>query len=570
MAALTLLFSRHKVDFIGVVSRTAVAILPTLSAIAYFAIAIWVLLAGHLHEDAYILFTYVENLALGNGIVYYAGGPPTEGATDFLWTIVLAAITRLGGDAGIAAAILNAIGIGVICHIAIHHLPDGLNKCWRLIFSFGVCAIIVLSPIASAGFGGFSNPAFVAIAVTLFALFLARRYTYLPWIGLLLGLVRPDGVIIGCTFALLGLTAQWNHPSMRRYTVHLFLAGIVGCVYFIWRASYFDQLLPLPLYVKSTGEELLPGISENLDWISGNLFLICLGLTAFFHQSIDKRRLALAALPFLILLAALGFANQTQNVSFRFQAPLSAILIILLAMSAGHWVKIRPRATSGLGVILGFALLLPNFGASAVSNMRDLLGTQYINYLPFHLTQSMGPNTKVALTEAGRIAYWTNGKKFDLIGLNSVYPAINGLDLDYLHRLLPDLVFIHTAQTLMPWSDRAGPYFSVSVDEIRQKTANPRDWLGESDPVNRAPLVVYEFLAQHESDYDIVMVRYYDRYVHLHAVRKNGDITFDDFIAALDESFSGTGQLSYWAMKRNRRLGAFQPLGRMTDNTFSP
>lgn len=554
MAAFTLLTPRQQIDLIGAVTRTAVTILPTLSAIAYFAIAIWILLAGHLHEDAYILFTYVENLALGNGIVYYAGGPPTEGATDFLWTIVLAAITRLGGDAGIAAAVLNAMGIGVICHIAINQLPDGLNRYWHLIISLGTCAIIVLSPIASAGIGGFSSPAYVAIAVTLFALFLARRYALLPWVGLLLGLVRPDGVVIGCAFALLGLTVQWNQPSMRRYTAHLFLAAIVGCAYFIWRASYFDQLLPLPLYVKGAGEELLPGIPDNLDWISRNLLLICLGLTAFFHQSIEKRRLALAALPFLLLLVALGFANQTQNVSFRFQAPLTAVLIILMAISVGHWVKSRPRVTGGLGAILGFALLFPIFGASAVFNMRDLLGTQYINYLPFHLAQSMSPDTKIALTEAGRIAYWTNGKKFDLVGLNSAYPAVNGLDLDYLRRLQPDVVFIHTAQTLIPWSDRAGPYFSVSIDEVRQKITNPRDWQSESDPVNRAPLVVYEYLAQYESEYDIVMVRYFGRYAHLYAIRKSGAVPFSDFIAALDQSFTGTGQISYWVMKRRQQL----------------
>ena len=166
-------------------------------------------------------------------------------------------------------------------------------------------------------------------------------------------------------------------------------------------------------------------------------------MTAFFHKSIDKRRLAVAALPFLLLLFALGFANQTQNVSFRFQAPITAVLIILIAMSAGHWIQNRPRVTSGLATILGFALLLPTLGASAVFNFRDLLGTQYINYLPYHLANSTNRNTRIALTEAGRIAYWTNGKKYDLVGLNTAYPAVNGLDIEYLRHLQPDIVFIH-------------------------------------------------------------------------------------------------------------------------------
>jgi hypothetical protein len=476
-----------------------------------------------------------------------------------LWTIALAAGTRLGSDAGVAAAILNAVGIGVTCYVAIRLLPTELYPHQRAAISFGICIIVVLSPIANAGVAGFSSPAYVAIAVTLFAFFLERRYNLLPWIGLLLSLVRPDGVIIGCAFVFLGLTTQWNHNPIRRYTVHLFVAAIVGCAYFVWRAFYFDQLLPLPLYVKSTGTVLLPGMSDNLDWLTQNLLVVCLGLTAFFHKSIDKRRLAVAALPFLLLLFALGFANQTQNVSFRFQAPITAVLIILIAMSAGHWIQNRPRVTSGLATILGFALLLPTLGASAVFNFRDLLGTQYINYLPYHLANSTNRNTRIALTEAGRIAYWTNGKKYDLVGLNTAYPAVNGLDIEYLRHLQPDIVFIHTAQTLVPWSNRVEPYFSVSIDEIRQKIADPRDWQRELDPVNRAPLVVYEYLEQYESDYDIVMVRYYGIYAHLYAIRKSGTVAYSEFVAALTKSFAENGQISYWAMKQNHRREGFNP-----------
>ena len=84
------------------------AALSGLAAIVYFMIALWVLQTGHLHEDAYILFTYVENLARGEGIVYYAGGPPAEGATDFLWLMILGALRWASVDAGLAAAALNA------------------------------------------------------------------------------------------------------------------------------------------------------------------------------------------------------------------------------------------------------------------------------------------------------------------------------------------------------------------------------------------------------------------------------------------------------------------------------
>jgi hypothetical protein len=52
MATFPLPTSRRHFDWIGTISRIAVAVLPTLAAMAYFAVAIWVLLVGHLHEDA--------------------------------------------------------------------------------------------------------------------------------------------------------------------------------------------------------------------------------------------------------------------------------------------------------------------------------------------------------------------------------------------------------------------------------------------------------------------------------------------------------------------------------------
>ena len=71
--------TRHPTPF-----RTALSI-SVLTSLAFFAMGCWILVTGNLHEDAYILFTYVDNVTSGNGIVYYEGGEHAEGATDFLW-----------------------------------------------------------------------------------------------------------------------------------------------------------------------------------------------------------------------------------------------------------------------------------------------------------------------------------------------------------------------------------------------------------------------------------------------------------------------------------------------------
>src|SRR5215831_2205455 len=77
---------------------------------AYVLVCLAVLTGGFPNEDALILFKYANNVALGRGVVYFAGGPHAEGATDFLWMLALAGARRAGVDVGVAAAILNALG----------------------------------------------------------------------------------------------------------------------------------------------------------------------------------------------------------------------------------------------------------------------------------------------------------------------------------------------------------------------------------------------------------------------------------------------------------------------------
>jgi len=422
------------------VSNAIVATLPVLAALLYFVIAVRVLLTGHLHEDAYILFTYVDNIARGEGFAFYRGAPPTEGATDFLWTIVLAGASRLGIDPGVAAATLNALGIALLCRIAIRFIPAETDPRMRPVLAICVTVLIVISPIASAGLGGFSSPLFAAIAALLFAAYFEGRYAPLPWGGLLLGLIRPEGVIIGCGYALLGLAAEWRREGRKRYLAHLILAGVAGCVYFAWRYWYFGFLLPLPLYIKNSGFTVFPGVAPTLTWVTVTLPLIALATTVVLHDAVPRRRLALAVLPVLLLLASLCFAFQLQNVNYRFQAPATAIAIVIATLSAGHWIRRASHVVASAAVICGLAMSLPLYVTVFIFNVRYLAEPHYDSNLPYHLAAVTDRNTTIALTEAGRMAYWANGTKLDLIGLNTPYPAIHGLDVPYLERHRPDLL----------------------------------------------------------------------------------------------------------------------------------
>jgi hypothetical protein len=49
------------------------------------------------YEDASMLLRYSQHLAQGYGIVWNIGDPPVEGATDFLYMVVIAGLSRLTG-----------------------------------------------------------------------------------------------------------------------------------------------------------------------------------------------------------------------------------------------------------------------------------------------------------------------------------------------------------------------------------------------------------------------------------------------------------------------------------------
>ena len=97
-------------------------LIGVVGASVFFIYNLWLISNGHFHEDAYILFIYVDNILSGNGISYYPGGPHAEGATDFLWLLLLAGVGLSGLDVGTSAILLNAVGAGIITTVISHEI----------------------------------------------------------------------------------------------------------------------------------------------------------------------------------------------------------------------------------------------------------------------------------------------------------------------------------------------------------------------------------------------------------------------------------------------------------------
>lgn len=525
--------------------------LPAILACATSAaLAYWVLLTGHPHEDAYILYIYAEELANGHGITYFDGGPPVEGATDFLWMLALAALNRVGLDVAIAAGLLNALGLGALTAIGSWLGRDPQRPAPSLWVGMGLATFVVLSPMAMASYGGFSTGLFCAATGLCAAMLYRQRASVMPLVpvvGLLLGLLRPDGVVIGVASTVAAAFIVYRTPYRGRFVGACLASAALGVAYFAWRAHYFGEWLPLPLYVKGLTGAWLPGFGTNVGWAIRAVPLAALALLGLWLAPETRRGALLAAVGPGALLVFLLFGENTQNFAYRFQAPATALLALGAALAAlrigSSSMPIKMAALAAVGVV----------GIQCIDKLldarRDFQDDAYINYFPALLAPYVPDDAIIALTEAGRLAYWAPGRTYDVVGLNTAQTARHGPSVAYLHQLQPDLLFAHTAGTLDP-SGCGGPVVCrLSIDELLARRTELAS-TGSPSRVVQAPIVMVQYLSEADG-HDVLLVRYggVEGYYHLYAVKRGGRIDVDQVVDALERSFAPKARLSYLGIK---------------------
>lgn len=196
-------------------------------------------------EDAFITYRYADHLAQGLGMVFNPG-ERVLGASSALYTLLLAALTRLGlgvVDAGgwVYAISLSASGWIVARHLAAKGLAN---------------AGVVFALLAAWGAGGTLR--FFGMETALYILLIVASVAWAartadaksPWVmGLLLGLTcltRYDGVIIAFVVGLY----LWSRRRRPPWSEAFITCGILGLwLLFAWQ--YFGSPLPNTLGAKA-------------------------------------------------------------------------------------------------------------------------------------------------------------------------------------------------------------------------------------------------------------------------------------------------------------------------------
>lgn len=339
----------------------------------------------HPAEDAAMLMRYSRNVADGHGIVWNVGQPPVDGATDFLFMLILAGLYTLGGNLE-----STVIWMGVVTHLLTVLL---IYYGQRRYFTGSVLAGLVSTVFLLLGPGlryaeaSFGTP-FFAFFLTL-TWIIAQRVIEEPlsWnrailfslTALLTGLTRPEGVL-AAVFILMAVVIRlgWR-KSAGVVMVFLGIFLLLGGVYFLWRWQYFGHPLPNPFYKKGGGQLYFSSLEESWAgvlalsfpfWLAGAGGAVCLlwtglykrvfstawfeKISQFFSQAFDSKSrpliitvLRLSGAAMLILFLA-GIFRQSSNLheflifgrySVQYAGFLAALLVTgLIALSASVWL----------------------------------------------------------------------------------------------------------------------------------------------------------------------------------------------------------------------------------------
>ena len=400
-------------------------------------------------DDAAITRSYSENIAGGFGFVYNIGGERVEGATSFLWTLLVAFAYLFSGTEeyliiGMTVALTTVAVWGTLQITAVLATQLGFSP--RLATGL-------------AAFGLIGTPSYFIWSVwtmmeiplwsATLILFIWRLVTLveaedahnrfditLIIAAAVLPLIRPEGIAF--SIGLLGL-ALFLRPSRFSALATAAASAFLSCgVLVLFRIWYFGYPLPNTYYAKVSSDRLqglIDGLKYLSSFVNGYPFAeiilaawVVLVFWAAYHlffrkTAVVRTVLLIGAAIFGILFtyAALGGDHFAL---WRFYQPIMplfvlgpviTILLVTKQISPVPSTQMAVIALVSVSVWIGInsiAIYQSRFGILKEFKISEL-GEEFGRFL-----SQFDPKPKLAVTAAGGIALTYDGEILDMLGLN--------------------------------------------------------------------------------------------------------------------------------------------------------
>jgi hypothetical protein len=246
---------RHFVD-----STWLLLIIPCLIFIGHMLLfRTWIV------DDAGISFAYARNLAQGHGLVSQPGITPTEGYSNFLWTVLLAPFFRLGAFDVILTPKIISLCM-VLATFALIYRTLAVIRNGALIAFVGLTLTALNTSFVVWTTSGLENPLYVLLItfllwrVTQALAEVNIRFWHLVLLGLVasaIAMTRPDGVVYCAIYPFL-TAAIWSfrrHVPFKTLVKKLFIYSstvvLIFGSYLLLRRVAYGEWVPNTYFAKT-------------------------------------------------------------------------------------------------------------------------------------------------------------------------------------------------------------------------------------------------------------------------------------------------------------------------------
>lgn len=417
-------------------------------------------------DDAYISLRYADNLVRGEGLVFNPG-ERVEGYSNFSWTLILAALLRMGIDPVWSSRILGvALGAAAVATTgwALLRLRGRLD-------ATGLSAALLVAssvPLALWSTSGMET-SFFTLLVTLAVIrwMLPARPDRPRWAACLLfasaALTRPDGALFfGVSFLVLP-AASWRGRLQEALAFSLPLG-----VHLAWKWQYYGELLPNTYYAKAgvTLEYLDRGLAYAGEALrSGGFALLPFLILAAWHPlhaRFARRVLVVCAVVAAYVIAVGGDVLPVQ----RFWVPLVPLGAMLTALGIEtlllRWVP-RVRAFPFAATAALVAIVLAStWSTTQHTRTQWQAALDRMESMGRWIGANLQPEESVAATAIGAIAYFSDRRVVDMLGLTNPEVArhpdpVSGLADSWKEKRYNAAAVLRASPTLILFSTGARP-----------------------------------------------------------------------------------------------------------------
>lgn len=309
-----------------------------------------------LFDDAMVSMTYARTMAEGYGMIWQPGAEPVQGYTNLAWMSLMAALHRLGLDAGAASVAVMVASAGLIVGCALLAMslaarlaPGELTAQILAGLLTGLFPPLLFWALRGMEVGLFS---FLALALVLIAVRLRTEPS--AWQTALAGLVLTVGLLARSDYVVVaGVVVGWlaiaGSRRVRMQVVPPLAAAVVLVLGLTtwFQAWYYGSALPNTYHLKLVGTPLADRIGRGMLVLLFQLVAglgILLVLTALAWARGGRRPelallLAVAASTIGYAIYVGGDAWEWTGLADRYLVP--AFLVLIVSASAGVQPAVR-------------------------------------------------------------------------------------------------------------------------------------------------------------------------------------------------------------------------------------